>query len=86
MKMTEKVRKAVFVIDKRLAVLRAALYDAVKDGVQSASVSNGGASQSYTKMSLTDLRQAIADLESAKQELLNHGKRKCISPNLTFWH
>ena len=81
-----KIKLAIKNIDSRLATLRTALFEAVKDGVQSASVSNGGASQSYTRMSLTDLRQAIADLEHAKQELMAHGKRKCISPNFTFGH
>jgi len=34
-------------------------------------------------MSLTDLRQAIADLERAKQSLLA-GSRRGIAPNFTF--
>jgi hypothetical protein len=83
---SEKVKLAVHNINTRLRELRAALYDAVKDGLQSASVSNGGASQSFTRMNVNDLRQAIADLESAKASLLAHGKRKCISPNFTYGH
>lgn len=86
MQMDKTTLKAIKNINERLRVLRTALFDAAKDGVQSASVSNGGASQSYTRMSLTDIRQAIADLERAKQELLSHGKRKCISPNFTYMH
>ncbi len=81
-----KIRLAVKNINARLRELRTALQEAVKDGVQSASVSNGGASQSFTKMSLTDLRQAIADLENQKQMLLSHGKRRTIAPNFTFSH
>lgn len=82
----QKIQLAVKNINERLRVLRTALFDATKDGVQSASVSNGGASQSFTRMSLTDIRQAIADLEKAKQSLLSHGKRQTLSPNFTFTH
>lgn len=81
-----KIRLAVKNINARLKVLRTALFEATKDGVQSASVSNGGASQSFTRMSLTDLRQAIADLESAKQQLLSHGKRQTLAPNFSYNH
>lgn len=81
-----KVKIAIHNINVRLRELRTALQEAVKDGVQSASVSNGGASQSFTKMSLVDLRQAIADLENAKQQLLSHGKRQTLAPNFTYIH
>lgn len=84
--MDTKTEKAIITINARLKVLRKSLFDAVSEGLQSASVSNGGASQSFTKMSLNDLRQAIADLENAKQFLLTHGKRQCISPNFTYSH
>lgn len=73
-------------INKRLYTLRTALSKAVEGGYKSASVSNGGASQSYTTMDINDMRVAIADLERAKQSLLNHGRRRCISPNFVPNH
>ena len=84
--MNEKIDKAIANINKRLRILRTTLFQAVEDGVQSASVSSGGASQSFTRMSLADIRQEIADLERAKQTLLNGGKRKGIAPNFTYGH
>lgn len=73
-------------INKRLYALRTALAKAVEGGYKSASVSNGGASQSYTTMDIKDMRITIADLERAKQSLLNHGRRRCISPNFVPNH
>jgi len=79
--MNEKVAKAVANINRRLRVLRKAMQEMVESHIDSASVSSGGAGSSYKNASLDDLRQAIADLENAKQMLLNNGRRQCISPN-----
>lgn len=81
-----RIKKAVAVIDGRLQVLRTALFNALKEGVQSASISNGGASQSFTVLSVQEMRIAIADLENQKQLLLSHGKRQTLAPNFTFTH
>jgi len=80
---SEKVRTAVRNINAQLRQLRTALKDAVAAGMQSATISSGGASQSYTRMPLADVRQTIADLERAKAELLA-GSRRGIAPNFTF--
>lgn len=85
MNYSDKVKLAIANINGRLRELRSALNESVKAGVQSASISSGGASQSYTRMSLTDLRQAIADLENAKKKLLS-GSRTGIAPDFTYFH
>ena len=79
----EKVLKAVKEINKRIRILREALFKAVEEGVQSASISSGGASQSYSRMSCADIREEIARLERAKQQLLS-GSRTGIAPNFTY--
>ena len=83
--MSDNVQKAIRVINKRLFDLRTKLQEAAS-GVKSASTSEGGASQSYTEQDITEIRRAIADLERAKMSLLNHGRRRCISPNFVPNH
>lgn len=83
--MSDNVQKAIRVINKRLFDLRTKLQEAASS-VKSASTSEAGASQSYTEQDIASIRVAIADLERAKQSLLNHGRRRCISPNFVPNH
>ena len=50
-------------IEERIRVLRDALQEALASGVSSASISGAGNSQSYTRVSVADLRAEITRLE-----------------------
>lgn len=79
--MTEFVKRQIIAINQRLRAYRTAYDDAVKSGVSSASVSSGGASQSYTRMSLDDIAKAIARMEVDKARLLAGNGRRRTAPN-----
>lgn len=57
---------------ERIAAVEEAIDECVKSGAQSASVSSAGNSQSYTRLSLAELRAELARL-SRKLRILTTG-------------
>ena len=57
---------------ERIAAVEAAIDECVKSGAQSASLSSAGNSQSYTRLSLAELRAELARL-SRKLRVLTTG-------------
>ena len=79
--MDERTYQTLRGINRRLRELRKAYFDALQNGVQSATLSGGGDSSSYSRIPLSDLRSAIADLEAQKQTILRGGSRRRLSPD-----
>lgn len=81
MYLTDYNHRQLIAINEQLRSLRKALADALASGVVSASVSSGGASQSYTRMGVADINRAIAALEANKTRILAGNGRRRTSPN-----
>ena len=78
--MPSRIEREKAAIRRRLKVYRKALDDAVASGVSSATLSSGGSSQSYTRMSVSDLEKAIAVLERDLARL-TAGPFRRVAPN-----
>lgn len=72
-------RQRIKELKERIATVRAAIAEAVASGVSSATIASAGNSQSYTRLSLADLRQELRDLEHELAALLRGGliRRTC---------
>lgn len=79
--MTDKQKAVVKEIKSRIHALRNALQEALVSGVQSASISQGGASQSYTRVSVSELRKEITRLEAELATIRNAGRSRMLSPD-----
>lgn len=79
--MTEKQKAIAKEIKSRIRALRTALQDALVSGVQSASISQGGASQSYTRLSVSDIRKKITRLEAELATIRRAGRSRMLSPD-----
>lgn len=66
---------------RRIRALRIALQEAVASGVQSASISGAGNSQSYTRLSRAEIRAEIAALQSELQQVLQGSPHRRTSPD-----
>ena len=55
---------------EKIRLYEAAVEEAVINGASSASISSGGASNSYTRYSLADMRAIIADLRRKLYQLI----------------
>lgn len=71
-------------IQKRIDECEDALFAAIKNGLSSATISSGGASQSYTRYSLRDLREYIAYLRRQLATLVTGGTKRRTSPDFRF--
>ena len=74
--MTDNIKRQIIAINRQLRTFRKVWAECIASGVTSASLSSGGASQSYTRMSVADMEKAIAKLETDKAKLLNGGRRR----------
>lgn len=63
----------------RIAAVRAAIAEAVASGVSSATIASAGNSQSYTRLSLSDLRAELRDLQRELANVIQRGpiRRTC---------
>ena len=63
----------------RIAAVRAAIAEAVTSGVSSATIASAGNSQSYTRLSLSDLRAELRDLQRELAAVIQRGpiRRTC---------
>lgn len=78
--MTDKQKAIVKEIKSRIHALRDALQEALVSGVQSASISQG-ASQSYTRISASEIRKEITRLEAELATIRNAGRSRMLSPD-----
>lgn len=78
--MTDRRKSRLISITRRIRDARKALDDAVRSGVQSASLSSSGNASSYTRINLKELREYIASLERARQTILL-GCSRSVAPD-----
>ena len=76
-------RQRIRELRERIAAVRAAIAEAVASGVQSATIASAGNSQSYTRLSLADLRKELRNLERELAALLRRGVIRRTCPD--FW-
>ena len=79
-RVTERKRKTIIAINRRIREARAALAETVRSGVQSASLTSSGNASSYTRLDMAALRKEIASLERQKAALLR-GSSRTVAPD-----
>ena len=79
--MTDKQRAIVKEIKSRITALRTALQEALVSGVSAVSLSQSGASQSYTRLSVSDIRKEITRLECELATIRRAGRSRMLSPD-----
>ena len=77
----EKRKAMIREVRRRIRELRTALQELLVSGVSSASLSQGGASQAFTRISAGDLRLEIARLSRELEALKRGGALRVLSPD-----
>ena len=68
----------------RIAAVRKAIAEAVEAGVSSATLASAGNSQSYTRLSLAELRAELRDLQRELATVVQRGPIRRTCPDFRF--
>ena len=82
--MVKKAEK-IKLLSRRIRELEDALFNAALSGAKSASISSGGAAQSYTRYSIDELQRMLTMLKRELAQAITGKSNRRTAPNFNFY-